>query len=136
MSTIFSLITITSIWCIGLKIVTNEGMILYSWQKFALYKVESGNKIFEPLILCAWCLPSVYSIIGYLIAYSLGIVTEWKYLFAYPIVVAGSSFATGMSWLVYNILEHRHGYFKNVEQLTHWDMADRSFKHRQRKQQS
>lgn len=129
MTQIFSIIAITTIWCLGIKIVTNEGMALYSLQKFALYQIHERNrKIFEPLIYCPWCMPSIHSSVGYTFCYLLGIISGKTILIGYPIVVAGASFCTGMLWLLYNYMDKLYGHYKNVEKLSYWDVADRKSK--------
>lgn len=135
MITLFSLILITSIWVMGLTIITQEHMLLYSWREWADKKHEAGSKWLEPVIICHWCMPSLHSIVGYLFAIGIGIITtfEWRFVFMYPLVAMGSSLLNGMIWGIHKMIEAKTGYFENMEQLTHWDIVDRKKNHQQNK---
>lgn len=102
MITLFSLIIICTIWVVGLKIATTEGMVLSSWGDYAAYQVEElGNRWFEPLLYCEWCMPSYHSIIAYLFGAGLGILEGFsllKLLVMYPLVVMGASICAGTLW--------------------------------------
>ena len=77
-------------------------MGLYSIRKWAEKKKENGSKWAEPLLLCVWCQPSSWSLLGYLFAYGLGIINKnnfnWNLLVLYPLVVCGSSIICGFIW--------------------------------------
>jgi hypothetical protein len=130
---IISLILITTIWVLGLTIVTQEGMLLFSIREWANKKHEAGNKWMEPVIICYYCMPSIHSLIAYLFAIGIGIITsfEWKLVFMYPLVVMGSSLLNGIVWGIHKMIETKTGYFENMEQLTHWDIMDRKKQHQQ-----
>lgn len=114
MMTLLTLIIITSIWCLGIKIVTSNGMVLGKVGKWA--EEKSGDYIIlEPLINCIWCLPSIHSVIGYLFAFGIGAVSGFDYTFIimYPIVVMGASAVGGITWAFYEALSQvRDYYFK------------------------
>lgn len=128
---LLSLILITTIWCLGLTIVTQEGMLLYSWREWANEKHESGNKFMEPLLICYYCVPSIHGVIGYSLAAGIGVIAsfEWKLVFMYPLVVMGSSLLNGLLWGIHKMIEARTGYYVNSEILSHFDISDRKKKH-------
>lgn len=135
---ILKLIALTSLWVLGLKIATEENMVLEQVGKYGKAKAER-YKIFEAVIVCEWCMPSVYSIFGYALAYTLGWIqlNDWRLIVRYPMVVAGSSIVCGFTWLLYetlssirerNKIESR--YYQHVEKMAHWDVEDRKQKHK------
>ncbi len=111
---IFKLIAITSFLVWGIKIVTEPGMMLDKLGAWGERKVDEGYKIFDALLTCPFCLPSVYSAFGYGFGYLLGIVTEWKQLIAYPIVVCGSSLVAGIIWMVFQLILSVKKYFDSL----------------------
>lgn len=136
MTQIFSSIAITTMLVLGWVIITQEGMGLYFIREWGEEK-KKNNKWIEPLILCHWCMPSSWSIVGMAFAELLGLLQDsWRIIIIYPIVVCGSSFCCGMLWLLFNMLTSRNNYYKNVEKLTHWDILDRNFKHKQRQEKA
>ena len=100
MSLVFSWVTLTSIWILGLTIATQEKMLLHFIRRWAEKKESS---FYEAVLLCIWCMSSLHSIIGYGFLIGIGVVDEfsWRHLVAYPIVVCGSSFLSGMLWAIY-----------------------------------
>lgn len=99
MITLFSLIIICSIWTLGVKIVTSEGMVLHSVGEWAEDKVKQGHIIYEALIVCEWCLPSIHTAIAILFAWGIGIITPtWHLIFYYPLVAMGASMLNGLVW--------------------------------------
>jgi hypothetical protein len=100
---LFKLIILTTMWCLGMKIVTADHMIFAKIGKYARQKVEEGKSIYDPLIACEWCMPSIHSLIGYSFAIGIGLVTSfsWSLVVMYPLVVIGSSIGTGMIWSAY-----------------------------------
>ena len=100
---LFSLIAITSIWCLGIKIITEEGMFLEDLGKWGEMQVKSGVKWVEPVFYCHWCMPSVHSLVGFGFAFGLGLIPElsWHLLFYYPLVAMGSSLLNGLIWQYY-----------------------------------
>ena len=111
MIVIFQLILITTIWCLGVKIVTAEGMALEKLGRWAEKKVNEANKIYEPLLTCHFCLPSIHSLFGYAFAVGIGVIAEfeWKLVFMWPLVVMGSSVLCGCMWEIIQILIKRNG---------------------------
>lgn len=126
---IISLIALTSIWVLGIKIVTHKGMLLEDLGEWCLNKSER-HKMFEALCVCQWCMPSIHSLVGYGFAIAIGILTKlkWSLLFMYPIVVMGSSLTCGIIWLVYELLTAKKGYYENKQTLTQFDISDRKRK--------
>lgn len=124
MNDLIILITITSIWIIGVKIITYEGMVLEKLGEWAVKQVDNGKIIWEPLVVCAWCMPSVHSIVGYaygIFLFEIPITLIWMY----PIVAMGSSLICGVIWtLVLTMFKNFH-YLSNRETLSGWDISDR-----------
>lgn len=131
MMTLLSLILVTSIWVLGLTIATQKDMVLYFLREEA-EKMES--KIFEPIIICHWCMPSLHSLVGYVFVFFTGIVDEftWRVALMYPLVVCGSSLVCGLVWAIYKKIEVQTNHFNNLEQMSHWDVKDRKKKFSQR----
>lgn len=103
MIVIFKIVIIVSILVLSVKIATGDDMILEGLGKWGKKKTEK-YKIFEALLVCPFCMPSIYSLIGYLFAFGLNILSfewDWKLVIMYPIVVMGSSILAGFTWTVY-----------------------------------
>lgn len=105
---LFELIVITSILVLGYTIATQEKMLLHWIREWADKKHDEGAKWVEPVFLCHWCQPSVWSLFGFLFAYGIGVLDvsawnsfAWNVLFYYPLVVCGSSIVCGFSWTWY-----------------------------------
>lgn len=144
---LLKLIAITTIWVLGLKIATSENMVLEKVGQYGKAKVEEGKKIFEAIIVCQWCMPSIHSLVGYGFAFGLGILPlqwNWQLLIRYPLVVMGASFCSGMLWLLYETINRIHDrnevelkYLKHCEQLKHWEVKGRQeIYHENKKQRS
>ena len=119
MITLLSIISITSIWVLGLTIATQEGMILYSIREWGDKIHSKGNKWIEPIILCHWCMPSLHSIVGYAFAYKIGVIdfVSWQIVFMYPLVVMGSSMLNGLVWGIHKLIENKSSYYEHVENI-------------------
>lgn len=101
---LLKLITITSLLVLGWKIVTSEGMLLHKVALIAEQKVHEGKIYFE-LILCPWCMSSLWSLFGFAFAYGLGVIElNWKLLLLYPLCVCGSSLVCGLTWTIYQTI--------------------------------
>lgn len=100
---LFSLIIITSILTLGFTIISQEGMALYKIREWAKKKNDEGNKWVEPLFLCIWCMPSIWSSFGFFFAYQIAVLKcdTWNILWYYPLCVGGSSILGGLIWTVY-----------------------------------
>lgn len=116
MALLFQLIALTSIWVLGLTIVTQEGMLLYSIREWAEKKKEDGYVLTEPLILCHWCMPSLHGVMGYIFALAIGILSNfrWELVVMYPLVVMGSSLVNGLIWSAYRFMAEKTEYYKNI----------------------
>lgn len=97
------LIIITSILVLGYTASSQEGMILYPIRKWAETK---KSKIYEPLFLCHWCAPSIYSVLGYFFIWIIGNFSSftWNEVAIYPLVVCGSSMVNGLVWATYKCI--------------------------------
>lgn len=93
---LFELIAITSIWVLGLTILTQPKMLLGSIRNWA----DTKGQWVEPLIRCHWCMPSVHSLIGYGFAIGMGLIQQfsWFLVVIYPLVALGSSLINGLIW--------------------------------------
>lgn len=124
MTTILQLILLTSIIVIGVTIVTQEGMLLSSIRESVQ---ENKSKIFDAIIRCVWCMPSIWTSVGYLFAKLTGVVDHfsWQLVFMYPIVVCGSSFLCGVSWMLYTKIEIQIRYYEKEEENSYLNLKDR-----------
>ena len=114
------LIFITSLLVIGYTIFTSEGMGGYSIRLWATKKKEAGLKWAEPILLCHYCQPSTWSLLGFIIAYGLGIINSfsWNYFLLYILCVAGSSIVNGLVWGLHQSIIARKGYYEGAQILT------------------
>jgi len=124
MIVLLELILITSIWNLGLAIVLSDGMAL---EKLRVWAEGKENRVFEPLLTCVWCRPSIHGIIGFLFAFALGIIelNSWNNLFLYPLVVAGSSLVSGGIWSIYKLIEIKTKYYQHLEKHAFFDLKNR-----------
>lgn len=128
---LLQIILLTSIWCIGIKIVTQDGMLLAVVRKEAEKRFELGSVIYDPLVLCEWCMPSIHSVFGYGFAVAIGVVDHfsWRLILMYPLVVMGASLLCGMIWATYKMIEIKTKHFEHIEQLSYFDLKERKFNH-------
>ena len=121
------LILLTSIWVLGLTIATQEKMIL---EKVAIWAEAQNKAILKAVILCAWCMPSIHSVVGYGFAMALGVISEWSWtlLVLYPLVVMGASITSGLIWTICKLIEKKLEVADHTEQLLHFDIKDRKEK--------
>lgn len=132
MSILFQLIILTSLTVLAWKIASHEDMIFEQVGRWAQMKAEQGHRIYE-LLFCAYCMPSVFSIIGFLFAYGLGIIQlEWRLIILYPLCVFGSSILSGGAWTLYETIvaynekmEQEKKYYNSAEQNEFFDLKDR-----------
>lgn len=120
------LVFITTIWCLGMKIITSQDMILERLGNFAHKKVEEGKLIYDPLIACEWCMPSMHSLVGYFFAVVLGIITafSWRLVIIYPLVAIGASIGTGFIWNAYLTMNSYKG--RNESQTFYYDSQNKN----------
>lgn len=107
MIVLLQIILLTFIWVMGVKISTAEGMIFEKLGDYAKDKIESGHKIWEALINCEWCLPSVHSIFGHAFAFGLGIIpfeVNKELFIRWPLVIMGTSLISGLTWTIYKTI--------------------------------
>lgn len=123
----FKIVVITSIWCIGVMIVSADGMILDGLRIKAKKRIDEGKFIYEALIYCPWCLPSIHSVVGYFFCIILGVIKEfeWKLIFIYPLVAMAASLITGIIWGIHNLISSMMKYFINAEKIKYMDISDR-----------
>lgn len=109
---ILKIIFITTCLVWGVKISTEEGMVFEKLGAWADKRIDKGEKIWEALLRCPFCMPSIYTAIGYLFAYWLGVRFTWNDLIAYPIIVGGASLVSGMIWTFFQLIAAAAKYFK------------------------
>ena len=114
---LIKLILITTSWCLIVKTLTHEGMILEKLGRYAEEQVRNGKKYFEPLIHCEWCLSSLHTAIGFMIGFGLEVLPfkwSWKLLIMYLVVSISTSFISGCLWnLAMTLLEYGKQTIKN-----------------------
>jgi hypothetical protein len=101
---LFEIILITYIWVMGIKISTAEGMIFEKLGDYGKRKVGEGHKIWEALVNCEWCLPSIHSVFGTAFAMGLGIIPfeiNKELFIRWPLVIIGASLISGLTWTIY-----------------------------------
>ncbi len=104
---LFQLILITFIWVMGIKISTAEGMIFEKIGNYGKRKVDEGNKIWDAVIVCEWCLPSIHSVFGTAFAMGLGLIPfeiNKELFIRWPLVIIGASLISGLTWLAYTTI--------------------------------
>lgn len=101
----------------GIVVVTQEGMALYSLREWANCQYDKGNKLVEPLVRCYWCLPSLHSLAGYAFAVGLGLIKafSWKLVLIYPLCVSGSSVLNGMVWGILSLIMNINQYYEGLD---------------------
>ena len=105
----------------GIKIVTAEGMVLQKLGEYAERKIEEGYRIWEPLMYCEWCLPSIHTSVAFVFAFGIGVIESlsWSLLFYYPLVAMGSSLINGLIWQFYKLQNYNKEFYQSsVEKLT------------------
>lgn len=126
---ILKIICLTSVWVLGLTIITQKNMALYSLRMWA---EDKSSKVYEPLILCHWCMPSIHSVVGFAFAFGIGIIHQFSIhlVIIYPLVVMGSSIVCGLVWTLYTTLDAIQKYYINAEKISFFDIKDRIKKHK------
>lgn len=125
------IVILVTVWNLGLEIVLSEDMALH---KVRLWAESKCGKIFEPLIICIWCRPSIHSIFGFIAALGLGwIDLSWRLLILYPFVVAGASFISGTLWSVYKLIEIKYGYLTHKEENEYLNLKQRKIDYNKNK---
>ena len=103
-------ICVTLVWCVVIS--TEKEMVFGKLGVWADAEIEKGNTIWDWLLRCSFCMPSLYSAFAYLLAYKLGMWSDFNLLWAYPIVVGGSSLAGGIIWVIFKLMVEVKQYFK------------------------
>ena len=104
---LFQLILITFIWVMGIKISTAEDMIFERIGDYGKRKVDEGHKIWDAIVVCEWCLPSIHSIFGTSFAMGLGVIPfeiNKELFIRWPLVIMGTSLISGLTWLAYTTI--------------------------------
>lgn len=112
---LLSLIFICSVWCLGLTILTSEGMLLESVGRWVHERIKTNTSILKALIGCIWCMPSIHTSVAMFFAYKIGIVQDINItlVYYYPLVAMGSSLVSGIVWTFYQKME---------AQMKHYDL--------------
>jgi hypothetical protein len=85
-------ILFTTSLVLGITIATQDGMVGENIREYT-----SGRKCYDPIINCFWCMPSVWSVAGYIFAF-LYCGFDFSKLLFYPITVCASSVLCGIIW--------------------------------------
>lgn len=129
----------TVITVLAWRIAVSEDMIFEKIGKWAEKKVDEGHKIFE-LLICVWCMGSIWSIVGWSLAYLTGVVkasefNDWRIIFFYPCCVFISSIVCGFTWTIYLTInqikdknEIEAKYLESKEANEFFDLKDRKKK--------
>ena len=111
---IFLEIIILGLFCNGLKIATEEGMIFYKPAKW----LDSKLPVFisKPLFSCVYCMASIWGVVVHSFFYWF---SSWYYL---PIIVLCGVFMNGYMRLTYDImyeywLSLKHGFDEELKKL-------------------
>lgn len=136
---LFEIILITSLLVIGWTIITQPDMGLADIREWA----EEKNSVFiNATLVCHWCMSSSWSLLGYFFAWRLGLVESfsWALVWAYPLVVCGSSFLCGISWAIYKMINKitekndiEANYLSHIEQMAFFDLQERKKRHLEKK---
>lgn len=118
------LILITTIWCLGITVASQEGMIIHGIRKWADAK---ESKWAMPAITCIWCMPSIHSLAGYGFSIGVGVISSfsWSLVFMYPLVVCGASFCSGFIWAIYEMIAIKTKHISNIESMSYFDLKER-----------
>lgn len=101
---------------LGIKVSIQEGMIFEGLGVYAQEQLDKGKVIFKPLLLCHWCAPSIYSLVGFMIYFLVHGFT-FKYLFLYPVIVGISSFLAGFLWELLELVITTKAYYETGNEL-------------------
>lgn len=115
MKLLFELITITSIWTLGLTIASQYGRVLGFIREWADNKYEAGADWTEPLIRCVICLPSIHAVIGYGFAVGMGLIKHfsWSLILLYPLVVMGSCLVNAIVYSLIELMDVKIQYYQD-----------------------
>ncbi len=109
---ILILIFVTAVLVWGVMISTEPDMVFEKIGAWADNEIKKGNKIWDWILRCPFCMPSLYTSFAYLLTFKLGMWSDWSMLWAYPIVVCGASLVSGMVWLLFRLISVMIRYFK------------------------
>ena len=111
-------------WAIvfGVRISTHEGMVFEKIGEYANNQLEKGYRIWEALVLCHYCLPSVWSLLGVGLYYLINPETSLRLLFSYPVIVGFTSLLSGMIWSIFEMLWAKKSYYEKAEEKTHLEV--------------
>ncbi len=111
-------------WAIvfGVRISTHEGMVFEKIGEYANNQLEKGYRIWEALVLCPYCLPSVWSLLGVGLYYLINPETSLRLLFSYPVIVGFTSLLSGMIWSIFEMLWAKKSYYEKAEEKTHLEV--------------
>lgn len=115
---LLNLIILTTLCVLAVKIITANGMALEKIGVYAQKKVEEEKKkIWDVLCYCPWCMPTLYSLAGFIFAFGIGVLRHfsWQLLFYYPLCVFGSSLTSGLIWTAYLTMATKRSYYENCQ---------------------
>lgn len=118
MNVLVNLILTTSILVLGITVATQPGMLLEYWRNWAEKKKDEGWGVMDAVLICHWCMPSLWAILGYGFALATGVVWyfNWKIALMYPLVVMGSSVLNGIVWATYQMISEIAEHFRKMNE--------------------
>lgn len=119
---IFWMIFFTWALVFGVRISTNEGMVFEKIGEYAKDQLKEGRKIWEALVLCPYCLSSIWSVPAIGLYFLINTETNLKLLFAYPVIVGFTSLLSGMTWSFFEVLWAKKSYYEKAEEKAHLEV--------------
>ena len=102
--------TFAIVW--GIKISTSNGNVFEKIKDFL--EKNLSEKLFKWVVDCPYCMPSLYSIFGYVFYYIYIGYIDWGRLFFYPIIVGASSFVCGILWVINETINEKKKHIENL----------------------
>lgn len=93
---------ILGLFCNGLSLAAEEGMILYKSKKWMEENMPVW--IYKPVIGCVWCMASYWGIILHSILSYIQYHSLLHYCFTLPIIIVCGAFVNGLFTTIYNKL--------------------------------
>lgn len=102
-------IFIISIFCLGLRTVSDEDMVLFPFRKYFLDRYEKFDRyrinISKPIIICVTCMPSIWgTIIWWGIFIATNEIFHWWTIPVYILSIVSSSFINSVGWATFELI--------------------------------
>jgi len=99
----FCLMAVVSLFCLGLRSITDDGMIGYPIRSF--FK-ENYPTLGKPVVLCSTCMSSIWGTVifwGYTLSRSSDVL--WQSFFLWIGIAVSAAFLNSLLWSVYERLK-------------------------------